>query len=146
MDLYKTLIKTKYRDRVSTIIKSNCGDIDESFLGFDDTYLHLSKVIPTSWVVVDLGCGYGFQSWYFRNHRKYIMVNPNNREEYDVFAPEEWCEYYNMTTKDFLESWKGPFAETSQKFGICNYVPPWHGHNSGELVRKYFDNCFVFYP
>jgi hypothetical protein len=146
MDLYKTLIKTKYKDQVIKILEANSGDIDGSFLGFTDTYYYLSKLIPKDWVVVDLGCGYGFQSWFFRNHKKYIMINPVQRKEFEVFAPKEWCEFYNMTTEEFLKQWKGDFADTKRKFGICNYVPPWHNQDSGKLVREYFDYCYVFYP
>lgn len=145
--LYKTLQKTKYRDWVNRILENNSSDVDPSFLGFMETYEHLSKIIPTSWVVFDFGCAYGFQSYYFRKHRKFVMINPIDRPEFEVFAPSDWCELHSMTTAEFLGKYKdADFMKTKSKFAICNYVPDWYWHSSGKLVRENFDYCYVFYP
>jgi len=143
IDVFKTLMRTKYSKQVTAILDANSGDIDPSFLGFMDTYELLAKLIPANWTVYDFGCGYGFQCYFFRKHKRFIMVNPEHREEYDVFAPKEWCEYQAKTTGEFINS---NVLTGRQNFAICNYVPPWHGENSGALVRKHFEYCYVFYP
>lgn len=120
------------------------GEMSSGFLGFCDTYYHLSMIIPKDWVVIDFGAANNPQSYFFTGHKKYIAVNPISDipEENGMFCPSN-CEIYRMTTGDFLSSVDYPKEKV---FVICNYVPNWHGENSRELVRKNFENCYTFYP
>lgn len=51
-----------------------CGD----FLGFVDTYFHLSKVIPKDFTIIDIGCSYNAQSYLFKEFQRIYAVNPLN--------------------------------------------------------------------
>lgn len=125
-------------------LECTLGETSPDFLGFCDTYYHLSKIIPKDWVVIDFGAGNNPQSYFFMEHKKYIAVNPISpfAEENGMFCPPN-CEIYRMTTGEFLKSVDYPKEKV---FAICNYVPNWHGENSRELVRKNFENCYTFYP
>ncbi len=117
------------------ILGQESGDIDGTFLGFVDTYYHLSKIIPLDWTIIDFGCASAPQAYYFRKHKKYIGVNPGNSERFTF----ENTEHQRQTIKEYL----GNGGITDEKiFCICNYVP------SAEvgLVKKGFKNVFVFYP
>lgn len=120
------------------------ADISPCFLGFVDTYYHLSQIIPLYYTIYDFGCAYNAQSFLFKNHKKYIAVNPIDEtfSKDSVFKTPN-CEFYPMTTGEFLKQYP-PTDEHC--FAICNFVPNWHGEDSIELVKKHFRNCYTFYP
>jgi hypothetical protein len=64
-----------YAAEAGAVLAAADGDIDPDFLGFLEPYEALSRIIPRGRTILDLGCGYAFQSWYFRHHRKYIGVD-----------------------------------------------------------------------
>lgn len=125
-------------------LKGTTGEMYKDFLGFCDTYYHLSMIIPKDWTVIDFGAGNNPQSYFFTEHKKYIAVNPLSpyKEENGMFCPTN-CEIYRMTTGEFLKTVEYPKEKV---FAICNFVPDWHGESSMELVRKNFKNCYTFYP
>lgn len=114
------------------------------FLGFCDTYYHLSQIIPKDWTIIDFGAANNPQSYFFTEHKKYIAVNPDSHyeEENGMFCPKN-CEIYRMTTGEFLKSVDYPKEKV---FAICNYVPNWHDEDSIKLVHENFRNCYTFYP
>lgn len=120
------------------------AEICPSFLGFLNTYYHLSQIIPLYYTIYDFGCAYNAQSFLFKNHKKYIAVNPTDETfpQEAVFQPSN-CEFYAMTTGEFLKKYPPTDKHT---FAICNYVPDWFDESSRELVKKYFQNCYTFYP
>lgn len=118
-----------------------CADIDPSFMGFVSIYKGLADIIPKNRIVIDLGCAYASQAYYFREHRGYIGVDVSNCPKV-----ESWnAKYFNMTIADFLESDYFKSFDQGDIFGICIYVPPSHGDNL-ELTRHNFNNCYTYYP
>lgn len=112
------------------------ADIDGDFLGFVDTYYYLSKLIPKHWIVIDFGCAYAPQAYYFRKHKEYIGICPSVDKRF-FFENTTHC---TDTIKGWLE--KAGKMNTDEVFAICNYVPS----PETELVRQTFKNCYVFYP
>lgn len=135
-----SLIPKEEWERLQGTLGEMCGE----FLGFCDTYYHLSQVIPKDWAIIDFGAANNPQSYFFTEHRKYIAVNPLSeiKEENGMFCTPN-CEIYRMTTGEFLKTVDYPKEKV---FAICNFVPNWHGEDSMELVRKNFKNCYTFYP
>lgn len=125
-------------------LEGTTGEMYHEFLGFCDTYYHLSQIIPKDWTIIDFGAANNPQSYFFTGHKKFIAVNPLSpyREENGMFCPPN-CAIYRMTTGEFIKRVDYPKEKV---FAICNYVPNWHGENSMELVRKNFKNCYTFYP
>ena len=125
-------------------LKGTLGEISSEFLGFCDTYYHLSQIIPKHFTVIDFGSANNPQSYFFTEHKKYIAVNPPSdyAEENGMFCPSN-CDIYRMTTGEFIETVEYPKEKV---FAICNFVPNWYGEDSMELVRKNFKNCYTFYP
>ena len=115
-------------------------DIDAEFLGFMEVYESLAKLIPKHWTVIDLGCAYAPQCYYFANHKEYIGVDiadcirfstPNT-----VHFKESIEEFVTKRAKKF---------DPEKTFAICSYVPPW-GNDNMKIVRENFKNVFTYYP
>lgn len=132
-------LQALYPKMVDRVMKAGQGNIDLTFLGFLDTYRALATIIPRGRTVIDLGCCYAFQSWFFKDHKD-IGVDVISRT-HRISLPGH--KHYQLTIKDFYEA---PASYiTGPTFAICNYVPPWYG-GSEEHVRKRFTDLFVYYP
>ena len=123
----------KYPKMFKSVLGQKMCDIDGTFLGFVDTYYMLSKLIPKDWVVIDFGCAYNPQAYYFRKHRAFVGVDTGVRRRFHF----ENTDLFNGTISDYLKQ-KPPKEKV---FAICNNVPS----NETEMVRRYYPNCYVFY-
>ena len=132
--LWDELTKGPYRDQAEKIMLHGSGDIGPEFLGFMETYYHLSLIISPKRTIIDLGCAYGFQAYYFKDHLGYVGVD--NGDGPQLVTPN--AKYYKMNIEDFI---KMDLTEHSNPFAICNYVPM----RSNKEVRERFSDLFVFY-
>ena len=123
----------KYPEMFREVLEQDMVDIDGTFLGFVDTYYYLSKLIPKSWTIVDFGCAYNPQAYYFRKHRAFIGVNAGIRKRFHF----ENTDLFDGTIADYLK--QNPPKE--KVFAICNNVPS----AETSLVREYYPNCFIYY-
>lgn len=121
----------------------NSLEISPEFIGFVGTYKHLSEIIPKHYTIIDLGCGYNAQSFYFKNHKQYIAVD---------FYPDlicfksENCIFHNITISNFIFQILPTLnLDLDKVFAICTYVPDWYGQNMN-LVKSTFKNVFTYYP
>jgi len=128
-----------YAKQLETILKSDDFLIDYEFLGFVDTYYHLSCILPRGRVIYDMGCGPALHSLFFRNHRKYIGIDFEMNKNEVLMTPNS--EFFNCTIAEFIKE----HEIEEPHFAICNYVPPW-GSDNMELVRESFKHMYVFYP
>jgi len=137
----KDLLKIIPKKQLDRVLNQYRCDLSPDFLGFTDIYKKLSLIIPKHWIIIDFGCSYAPQCFYFINHKKYIGIDPEARIRFYT----KNTKYYLMTTKKFIEKFLSNFNQ-EETFAICSYVPTWYGHDSKELVRKNFKNVFVYYP
>ena len=126
-------LKKKYPQMFKEVLEQKNCDIDETFLGFVDTYYYLSKIIPKDWTVVDFGCAFAAQAYYFIRHKAFIGVDIGNKKRFHF----KNTEFYEGTIADSLK--QKPF--TKKVFAICNNVPSLET----TLVRNYYPNCYIFY-
>lgn len=133
------LISRIPQDEVRRVLEKAEGDIDPSFLGFTSTYIHLAEIIPTSWTVIDFGCGYNPQAYLFLNHKRYVAIDYPLFSNTERFHPEG-TELYIMDGADWLRQQN---TLTRQTFAICNYVPD---TELQQLIKNTFTSVFVFYP
>ncbi len=99
----------------------------------------MSKIIPEHFTVVDLGCAYAPQAFFFEKHRQYIGVDVDDCRRFRGRNTK----HVVSTIADFINNHAREIERP--RFAICSYVPPWHGDN-GRLVRNNFENAFVYYP
>jgi hypothetical protein len=113
------------------------------------TYYYLSRMIPKDWTVIDVGASYGAQSYLFKDHARYIAVEPFRSSDdwhFEDFKADG-TERYQMTAGKFIKDVLPTLnIDLGKTFAICNYVPEWFGENPMELVRQTFHNCYVYYP
>lgn len=129
--LFKLPDACKQIDRIMT--SEVLAEIDGEFLGFLEQYEALAKIIPRNRVVYDFGAAYGFQSWYFRFHKRYIAIQPSEVEHFQTDNAIWFC----GTTQEYLER----FGIEPQSFAIVNYVPG----DSMRLVKEQCPYVFVYY-
>lgn len=142
-----SLIPKREKERVFS--SDSVADICDEFLGFVDTYYYLSKIIPTDFTIIDIGCAYNAQSYLFKDFAKVYAVNPPDKDEYYNFerfsAPN--CTLLRMTAGEFIgKELPNLNLDLGRCFAICNYVPNWYGEKPMEFVSKTFPNHYVFYP
>lgn len=139
LELYNYILNN-HRNQIEDVFgQSNIVEISPDFLGFIEIYNNLSKIIPKEFIIIDFGCGYNAQSFYFKEHKKYIGIDfwPNLIR---FQAPN--TELVIDSIKNYIEHNTFDIENT---FAICSYVPNWECKNR-ELIRLTFDNCFTFYP
>ena len=108
-------------------------------MGFNDIYEILSKIIPEHFTIIDLGCGYNPQCFYFTKHKKYVAVDISDCEKFK----SDNCVIYQKSIEDFIkEDISG--LNLDETFAICSYVPMREANR--EMVRKAFKNLFIYYP
>lgn len=127
------------QDQIDKVFDQAECDIDGEFIGFIAIYEKLSKIIPKHFTIIDLGCAYNPQCFYFTKHKAYIAVDESPCEKFQ----SENCAIYNMKIKKFIDLYVCDF-NLNETFAICSYVPC--SGDCNELIRQTFKNLFVYYP
>lgn len=128
------------KDQIDKVFDQAEIDIDPTFLGFVDVYEKLSEVIPRHFTIVDLGCAYNPQCFFFTEHKKYIAVDFSDCVKFKA----DNCEIYHMPIEQFIKEHLHKL-DLEETFAICSYVPDWGGENR-KMVREAFKNVFTYYP
>lgn len=130
-------------DQVRRVLSTPNCDIDPSFLGFVDYYAHLCALIPRHWSVIDLGCAYAPQAWYFRNHHEYLGVDGFTPLAARFAFPNS--RHLVQRIEAFLDDYEaGRVALRKPVFAVMNYVPA--ARATEGRVRAVFPRLFVYYP
>ena len=118
------------------------GDVDPTFVGFIDKYRHLYNIIPRNRVIVEIGCAYAFQDYYFRNHRFYVGIDPTPKE--DRFqTPNSIHHELLVQSSAYLMGLNYGVNCTEPLFAICSYCPD---NRAAKAMKEAFRDCFSFYP
>lgn len=141
-DSNRRLLSMLPAEQLDRVLGSHQCDIEPDFLGFVGIYDRLAQIVPRSWTVVDLGCAYAPQAFFFATHAAYIGVDLLTPLDARFVAPNS--QHLHMPIADFVEQHSAKLHQGTT-FAICSYVPPWHGNNI-KLVREAFSNVFRFYP
>ena len=140
-ELYEIIPK----DKIKHIVDASgtaLAECDSTFLGFEDAYKAVTLFVPKDKVILDLGCSYAFQSWYFRSYKRYIGVDCGIRD--GVVLETENSEFYFMTIQDFIKNILPTLGyDLREIFAICAYVPD---EEARQMVRETFPSCLIYYP
>lgn len=136
-----TIIPREEIDRVFTKSNTASAEMDFTFLGFEEVYKSILNFVPKNKIIVDLGCGYAAQSYYFTKYKKYIGVD--NGIEDNVHFVTENMEYYNMSIQNFCKMITEQNWNLEEIFAICSYVPD---KDARKTVKETFPYCLVYYP
>lgn len=147
LEIANRIIEMIPKEHFDRVMNQEMCELSHDFIGFVNYYEPLAKMIPEDWVVIDFGAAYNPQCYLFKDHKRYIAVEPSVEEMFQ--APN--CDIYRCTTGEFIkkhlpELYQNGTIEKEKVFAICLYVPPWFNEKSRELVRQNFDCCYTFYP
>ena len=138
-DCFKRISKEEI-DRVFRESESASAEMDPSFLCFEEAYKLASKLANKDTVILDFGCAYAPQSYYFTHCAKYIGVDlpfGNNVR----FSPEN-AEFYLMSGQRFIEKvLPGIECDPYNTIAICSWCPD---RKLQEMVKR-FRNHIVCY-
>lgn len=148
--------------QVTDILNEEDVSICSDFLGFVDFYYKISKIISYDSIVIDFGCGLGFQHLFFDKHIGYIGIDccdwsrgvKISKDKNYCFLKETICDFiskFRNSDEDikFLLNllrengcqMKEPYI-TPRIVGVCNKVP---NVEARELVNNTFLNVFNYY-
>jgi hypothetical protein len=153
-------IKKDYPDQLELSLQDDCVkcELEPEFMSCGTKiYQTLSEVISLNWTIIDIGCSYAAQAYYFRKHKKYIGIdlNPNiicpdiKRINFGSFRftfenTEHWVKNaMELTEKDFKD------FDLSETFAIMNWNPLWADlkiEDRSLNIRKIFKNLYIHYP
>lgn len=128
-------------EQFNLVFNQKYCDIEPEFLGFIDTYYLLAKLIPTDFTIIDFGCAYAPQCYFFKDHHKYIGVDIS--PETIKFSTDN-SEFYDLGIEKYIQE-NILSINQGKTFAICNYVPNWYSENI-KLVKENFNNIYTFYP
>lgn len=134
--LYVEIYASSCREELSRVLQQQECDIDPQFLGFMKTYKMLAELIPLNYTVYDVGCAYGIQGWYFRNHKGYLGIDCDTQTE-------RMCWENGSYVLTGAAKWIETKPQTHHTFAICNYM---NSSSDAALVRNYFRNVYCYYP
>ena len=137
-DLFKIIPKNELERVFSDGTAS--AEMDMTFLGFEEVYKSVLNFVPKNLAIIDLGCAYASQAYYFLDYKEYIGCDINIPK---VHFKTPNMQLYEMTIQGFCrmvikENW-----DLRKCFAICSYVPD---EEAREIVRNTFPNCLVYYP
>ena len=139
-ELFKLIPKEKLDELFKN---SDAGaELDCTFLGFEEVYKSVLSFVPKSKIIIDFGCAYATQSWYFRDYKKYIGIDKSSNNNSVIHT--ENSEYYFASIQYFITNIFNTLNISKDNvFAICSYVPD---EEARKMVRENFPYCLVYYP
>lgn len=130
------------KEEVDRLFKKNYrmeGNMDYDFMGFTRVYKSLLNIVPKHFTIIDLGCCYAPQSYYFKDYKAYIGVDKLEEERFST----ENTIHYRMSIQEFIKM-ELPMLhlDLEECFAICSYVPD---DEATKLARETFPNILVYY-
>lgn len=114
-------------------------EVGGDFVGFIENYYDL-KDLPKDFTIIDFGSYQSFQGDYFKEHEKYIGVEPAVPLENRLNQAN--AEYYELTAQDFIRDVLPDLIsnglDPEKIFAVCSAVPDCE-------ARKQVEETFMFH-
>lgn len=129
-------------ERVFRDSESASAEIDLSFLCFEESYEYVLENTDKSDIIIDLGCAYNPQCFYFKDYDKYIAV------DYPLFDNVRFdsgnVDFYIMSIQKFINEILPTLdLDLNNCVAICSAVPD---EKARDLVRETFPRHYISYP
>jgi hypothetical protein len=136
------IIPKEEMERVFNESYSASAEMDASFLCFEDEYEYVLENTSKKDIIIDLGCAYNPQCWYFKDYDRYIAVDLPMFD--DVRFDSGNVEFYIMSIQQFIqEEFPKLGIALEDCVAICNAVPD---KEAQKMVRDFFPRHYVSYP
>lgn len=126
---------------IEKLLKWEFCEMSRDFLGFLENYVDLQS-IPNDFIIIDAGCGQAFQSYYFKDKKQYIGIDPAVPNEWRLKTDNSLHYYESMQTfvaKDF----HGMKLDIDKTFVICSAVPD---EGCAKVIEENFKYYRIVYP
>ena len=135
------LIPQSELDRVFRDSETASADMDCTFLCFEDVYMKVREHCHSNTIIIDFGCAYAPQSYWFRDCEKYIGIDLPMRK--DIRFHTDNSEMYIMSGQKFIrEVLPAMELDYDHVIAICSYVPD---EELQKLVAETFKYNYVQY-
>ena len=151
-NLCDELIKKLTKSEIDKIFSYEYCEYEYHFLGFLENYYDLKDLIPKDFTVVDVGCYLAIQSEYFKDHKRYIGIEPDVAPFSDAninehFHKNENSVFIRDTAKGFVTNFsdyaKKYDLDKDKMFIICSAVPAFE---ETTLIEQNFPYIRIAYP
>lgn len=150
-DLFKQIPKEKLKKLFKESDAS--AEIDYTFLGFEESYQKVKKLTTEDMIILDLGCAYATQSWYFKDYAAYIGVDIGTFMDSQSLPYEENLKgvlqtdnstFYFETIQSFIkETLPTLNLDLNKVFAVCSAVPD---KEARKMMKNIFPNYLDWYP
>lgn len=136
------IIPKKELNRVLTESISASAEIGIDFLCFEEEYEYVLEHTDKDDIIIDLGCAYNAQCWYFKDYDRYIAVDYPGLD--DVYFDSGNVEFYMMSIQQFISHILPTLnLDLEKTVAICSAVPD---KAAQDLVEKTFPRHYISYP
>ena len=105
--------------------------------GYLKQYRALASVIPFHYTIIDFGCGFAPQCWYFRNHTQYVGIDTIDIDRCVL----DNTYHYSCTIEYFLKYLAKDYLNETT-FAICNFVDDKYT----KQITEHFSKVFCYHP
>lgn len=128
-------------NRVFETSESAGADMDFTFLCFEEVYMKVKEHCNKDTVVIDFGCAYASQSYWFKDCKQYIGIDlpfMNN-----VRFKTDNSKLYIMSGQKFIKEILPTLDLDMEKvIAVCSYVPD---EELQQMVAEHFKYNYVQY-
>ena len=136
------IIPKEELDRVFKESYSASAEMDGSFLCFEDYYEEVLANTTPDTIILDLGCAYAPQCWYFKDYDRYIGVDLPNFD--NIRFQTSNSKFYIMSIQKFIKEILPTLnLNLNKTVAICSMVPD---KEALEMVKETFPRHYVVYP
>jgi hypothetical protein len=136
------LIPKEELDRVFKDSDTASAEIDLTFLCFEEGYEYIQNNTSKENIIIDFGCGYNAQCWYFKDYKRYIAVDLpfDNNVRFDSGN----VEFYLMSIQTFIQEELAKLnLDLNNVIAICSAVPDTEAQ---EMIAETFPRYYISYP
>lgn len=128
-------------DRVFKTSDTAGAEMDSSFLCFEEIYMKVKEHCTKDTVVIDFGCAYAPQSYWFKECKQYIGVDIPFRN--NVKFKTDNSKIYLMRGQDFIKEVLPTLDIPMENIiAVCSYVPD---EELQQMVAEHFKYNYVQY-
>lgn len=139
------LINSIGKEEVNRLFSYEYCELEFDFVGFIENYADLKEIIPKDFTIIDVGCYQAMQAHYFKDHRRFIGIEPYIPAEYCL--KQENATYYHQTAQQFISETLPQLVseglDLNKVFAVCSAVPD---REAQKLVKETFPYHRVTYP
>jgi len=136
----------EFKEHIDWLIENDMKfklGIDLSFVGFIEDYYYLSRIIPTEYFIIDVGCCTGVQHILFKNFKGYIGITEHPSGQKSFTNNAKFIEkVFSEAAKDIQD-----LCLNERTFGIANmsilYAPKDKVDRELKCFKNMFDRMYI---